>query len=156
MSSPADAIQIIENDAFVGLTRHLGLDPPAFLQLLSQAAQVEDRSLNSRTNELTPLHLVALMAATIFEKLVREVAEKINIMLGSPPAAPTPRKTSTVIPSANSFDTLPLSLSLVEAPSFAISDGAASLAFDDLHINYLNERLILNFVESLSTAERVP
>ncbi len=83
------------------------------------------------------------------------MAEKINTLLGNPPRVSVPKKTLATVHSPPSPDLLPLSFSLVEAPSFALSDGSGSLGFDDLHINYLNERLILNFVESLSTAERV-
>lgn len=157
MSLLADTIQVLENDAFVALTKYLGLDSALFLKLLAQAGQVEDRSLNARGNEMSPRFAVGILAYTLYEKLTLEITERVNLSLGAQNhMLPVPKKTTVYATSPQSQNELSTpSFTLIEAPSPSLTTGQATVGFDALHINYINERFILSFTESLSVTEKV-
>lgn len=87
--------------------------------------QFERRSRNYR-------HIVSNVIYITFEKLLFEIAERVDAIFESPAA--------------------PMVLSVIESPGFR---NAEENGFDDLHINYLNERLLVYYMETLVSVEKV-
>ena len=115
------------------MVTYLGLNNEQATTIINQIGQVQDKSLNFKTNELSQKKSISILTCTLYEKLVAEILEKINEMVSD--------KKNTHC-----------NLILVDGPS---PQSEEMNHFDALNINYLNERFIYNFTENLSISEKV-
>ena len=140
------------------------LEPGVFGSVLNQLGQVEDKSLNSKLGKTSLRQGVSILMYTLYQKLANEVSEKINTKLSqnsmplSLNSTPLSQKKSVPLshnstPSRNNSASSLIILTLVDSPPTLNLEPLNS--FDALQVNYLNERLLLNFTENLSKAEKV-
>ena len=117
---------------FKQLSQSLKITKVEFLALIGSLSKKNDNSMQFERKYRNYRHIVSNIVFIVFEKLLFEIVERVNSQFEAP--------------SSGNW------LSLVEIPGYRNKE---ENGFDDLHINYLNERLFLYYIDTLMTLEKV-
>jgi myosin heavy subunit len=117
---------------FKELSEATNLTKMSFLQILCDLSKKNDTTMQFEKKTKSYRHIISNIIYIVFEKLLFEIVERINGQF-------EPMNNGKWI-------------SIVEFPGFRNKE---ENGFDDLHINYLNERLLLFYMESILSLEKV-
>ena len=114
------------------LLTELGLPKSEFMRILDEVCQADDRSMKFVAKTRNYRHGISTLVYVLYEKLVKEIVEYLS----------TNAKT----------EESQLSLGLVEFCGFR---NKTESGFDDLHVNYINERMLIHYADSIISFEKV-
>ena len=102
------------------------------MKILDEICQADDRSMKFNSKTRNYRHGISTLVFVLYEKLVKEIADVLS------------KSTKTQESS--------LSLGLVEFCGFR---NKTENGYDDLHVNYLNERMLIHYADSIISFEKV-
>jgi myosin heavy subunit len=124
--------EIQEDLIFKQLSHCLKITKAEFLAMIGGLSKKNDNSMQFERKYRNYRHIISNIVFIVFEKLIFEIVERVNAQFEPP--------------SSGNW------LALIEIPGYRNKE---ENGFDDLHINYLNERLFQYYIETLMSLEKV-
>ena len=113
------------------LLQELKIDKATFMNILDEVCQADDRSMKFAAKNRNYRHGISTIVYVLYEKLAKEIANYLA--------------------KAIKIEESALSLGLVEFCGFR---NKTENGYDDLHVNYLNERMLIHYADSIISFEK--